>query len=442
MSTTSHDAIRKIGPIVRGAGYDGRCGPIVRFFESVSTTSHGLLELPAERAVVGEAPNVSAVLDGIVGYVERHGAFPPRIRIGNYGFAVGESPEDVASFDGHHETDPALIRRGKAFVVSVSEAAGEAAGEAASSPGGVAAAAGPVPGGGVPGAGGTTASPASPSVVAGRVAVVTGGAQGFGLEIATALADAGAFVFLADLNVEGAKAEADKLNASNGRTCAFGVSVNVADEASVEAMVANVVEQCGGIDLFVSNAGVLRAGSVKELSAKDFSFVTNVNYGGLFLCTKHASRVMALQSRAATQRPAPARYHTDIIQINSKSGLEGSNKNGAYAGSKFGGIGLVQSFAMELVDDNIKVNAVCPGNFFDGPLWSDPEKGLFVQYLSAGKVPGAKTVSDVKRFYESKVPMGRGCTGPDVVKAILYLVDQVYETGQALPVTGGQVMLR
>ena len=84
----------------------------------------------------------------------------------------------------------------------------------------------------------------------------------------------------------------------------------------------------------------------------------------------------------------------------------------------------------------------CPGNFFDGPLWSDPETGLFMQYLRANKVPGATTIQDVRRFYEAKVPMGRGCTSADVVKAILYLVNQEYETGQALPVTGGQVMLK
>ena len=76
-----------------------------------------------------------------------------------------------------------------------------------------------------------------------------------------------------------------------------------------------------------------------------------------------------------------------------------------------------------------------------GPLWSDPERGLFVQYLRAGKVPGATTVDDVRRFYEAKVPMGRGCLPLDVARAITYIVEQAYETGQAVPVTGGQNML-
>jgi sorbitol-6-phosphate 2-dehydrogenase len=264
---------------------------------------------------------------------------------------------------------------------------------------------------------------------------VTGGAQGFGEEIVRRLAASGSLVFVADLNADGAAKLAEGLNAQHGRRCAFAVGVDISKEESVRSMIDFVVRTAGGIDLFVSNAGVLKAGSVKELGAGDFEFVTKVNYIGYFLCTKWASRVMAVQNR-----PSKA-YYTDILQINSKSGLEGSNKNGAYAGSKFGGIGLTQSFALELVTDNIKVNAVCPGNFFDGPLWSDPDRGLFVQYLRTGKVPGARTIEDVKRYYERRVPMGRGCSGADVIKAIYYLVEQKYETGQAVPVTGGQVML-
>ena len=270
---------------------------------------------------------------------------------------------------------------------------------------------------------------------AGKVAVVTGAAQGFGFEIATDLAAQGAWVALADINVDGVTAAAAKINSACGREAAIGVAVNVADIESLKAALEQVTAAFGGVDLFVSNAGVLRAGSVKDLSVKDLDFVTDVNYKGYFLSVQTVAPIMALQHQAA-----PGVWF-DIVQINSKSGLVGSNKNGAYAGSKFGGIGLTQSFALELVEDGIKVNSICPGNFYDGPLWSDPQRGLFKQYLDSGKVPGAKTFADVKKFYEAKVPMRRGCTTPDVMKAVYYLMEQAYETGQAIPVTGGQVML-
>lgn len=272
-------------------------------------------------------------------------------------------------------------------------------------------------------------------VVAGRIAFVTGGAQGFGEEIVRGLAASGATVYVADLNLEGAERLSSELNAAYGRTAAMALAIDVSREDSVAAAFDSVARTTGGLDLVVSNAGVLKAGSVLEQDAASFEFVTRVNYTGFFLVAKHAALLLR------EQRAGAPGYRTDIIQINSKSGLAGSNKNGAYAGSKFGGLGLVQSFALELVEYGIKVNAICPGNFFAGPLWSDPEKGLFVQYLRTGKVPGARTLADVKAYYEAKVPMGRGCEGPDVMRALYYLVEQEYETGQALPVTGGQVML-
>jgi NAD(P)-dependent dehydrogenase (short-subunit alcohol dehydrogenase family)/rhamnose utilization protein RhaD (predicted bifunctional aldolase and dehydrogenase) len=268
----------------------------------------------------------------------------------------------------------------------------------------------------------------------GKVAVVTGAAQGFGYGIAEELAREGAVIVVADLNLEGAQKAADTIRTEYPVSEAFAVAVNVSNEESIAAMVGEVAKRCGGVDLFVSNAGVAKAGSVKTFTLKDWEFVTDINYNGYFLCTKHVASLMAAQT-------ADGGDWLDIVQVNSKSGLEGSNKNGAYAGSKFGGIGLTQSFALELVTDRIKVNSVCPGNYLDGPLWSNPERGLFVQYLNSGKVPGAKTVADVKRYYESKVPMNRGCFPKDVAKAIIYCVEQKYETGQAIPVTGGQVML-
>ncbi|MBR3844661.1 MAG: SDR family NAD(P)-dependent oxidoreductase [Clostridia bacterium] len=264
----------------------------------------------------------------------------------------------------------------------------------------------------------------------GKIAVVTGGAQGFGYGLAEELYREGACVVIADLNEQVGIEAANKL----GERACF-VKVDVSNEESVENLMITTVEKMGGLDLFISNAGVLKAGPIFDMTPKDFEFVTRVNYEGYFLCAKYAAEIMRAQFEADNTL-----WH-DIVQINSKSGLAGSKANSAYAGGKFGGIGLTQSFALELVEYQIKVNAVCPGNFYDGPLWSDPERGLFVQYLNAGKVPGAKTIEDVKEFYLSKSPIKRGCLPTDVAKAVFYCVEQCYETGQAIPVSGGQVML-
>ncbi len=270
---------------------------------------------------------------------------------------------------------------------------------------------------------------------AGKIAIVTGSAQGFGKGIARYLAGEGAAVVIADMNIAGAEKTAAAITEELG-VPAIAVAANVSDEDSVRAMIEKTVLSFGGLDIFVNNAGIVRAGSLEEMTKQNFELVASVNYTAYFLCAKYASAVMKLE------RAASPEYMTDIIEINSKSGLAGSNKNFAYAGSKFGGIGLTQSFALELAPYGIKVNAVCPGNFLEGPLWSDPVKGLFVQYLNAGKVPGAKTVDDVRKFYEAKVPLGRGCRIEDVAKAVLYIISQKYETGQAVPVTGGQEMLK
>ncbi|MEE8441396.1 MAG: SDR family NAD(P)-dependent oxidoreductase, partial [Spirochaetia bacterium] len=176
-----------------------------------------------------------------------------------------------------------------------------------------------------------------------RTAIVTGGAQGFGEGIVRSLHAEGYNVVIADLNVERGTALAAELgsagptprSASNGITF---VETNVADEESVANLLVETVLAYGGCDLFISNAGILKAGGLEEIDSDSFDLVTSVNYKGYFLCAKHASVVMKRQHEYAPY------LHSDIVQINSKSGLEGSNKNFTYAGGKFGGLGLTQSF--------------------------------------------------------------------------------------------------
>lgn len=269
----------------------------------------------------------------------------------------------------------------------------------------------------------------------GKIAIVTGGAKGLGKELALSLAAKGAVAVIADRDIINGERVANEINATYGAKSAMFVYTDVTDDASVKMLINAVACQYGGLDILINNAGIIKAGSIEETTKADFERILSVNYTAYFTCVQNALGIMK------KQREANPCYISDIIEINSKSGLAGSTMNFSYSGSKFGGIGLTQSFALELAPFGIKVNAICPGNLLDGELWSDPENGLFVQFLRAGKVPGAKTVQDVRRFYEKKVPLGRGCEARDVAVAVCYVIEQKYETGQALPVTGGQIML-
>ncbi|HFD38623.1 MAG TPA: sorbitol-6-phosphate dehydrogenase [Anaerolineae bacterium] len=255
-----------------------------------------------------------------------------------------------------------------------------------------------------------------------KIALVTGGAQGLGEAICWRLAREGAHLVVADLNQAGAQAVAAEIAAQTGRR-AIAVGVDVTDEAQVESLIRRAVDEFGRLDILVSNAGVLIAGAVDEFPAEKWRLVIEVNLIGYFLVAKHAVRVMKPQKSGV------------IIQVNSKSGKKGSYKNSAYAASKFGGIGLTQSLALELAKDGIRVNAVCPGNLLDSPLWVN---SLYAQYAQKWGI----TEEEVRQKYIDQVPMKRGCTYDDVTNVIVFLAsDQAsYMTGQAINVTGGQEM--
>ena len=244
-----------------------------------------------------------------------------------------------------------------------------------------------------------------------KIAIVTGGGQGLGAAICERLAVEGCTVIAADIKGTDTK-------------------VDVTNEADVKALFDNAVTRFGRVDLVVANAAILIAEPIDTADAEKWRAVMNVNLFGNFLTLKHACRVMKPKKSGS------------IIQINSKSGKKGSAANSAYAASKFGGIGLVQSVALEMAPHGIRCNAICPGNLLDSPLWTDPAKGLFVQYLKAGKVPGAKNVDDIRKAYVNQVPMKRGCRYDDISNAVVFLASDAsrYITGISLSVTGGQEM--
>jgi sorbitol-6-phosphate 2-dehydrogenase len=262
-----------------------------------------------------------------------------------------------------------------------------------------------------------------------KIAVVTGGAQGLGQAVSQRLAAEGCHVVIADMKEESARTIAAAIVKSSGRN-AIAVRTDVSQEGDVERLFDGAVKEFGRVDIVVANAAILIAEPIAEASAEKWRAVMNVNLFGNFLTMKHACRVMK-----------PRRSGV-IVQINSKSGKKGSAANSAYAATKFGGIGLVQSVALEMAPHGIRCNAICPGNLLDSPLWTDPQNGLFLQYLKAGKVPGAKTIADVRQAYMNQVPMKRGCAYEDVCAALVFLASDAasYLTGISLSVTGGQEM--
>ena len=253
-----------------------------------------------------------------------------------------------------------------------------------------------------------------------QVAVITGGAQGLGEALAHRLDAEGCKVVVADINLESAQKVAASLND------AFAVKVDVSDEQQVEAMVSAAVEKYGRLDLLISNAAILIAKPVTEFPGEQWKKMLDVNLVGYFLCAKAAAKVMIPNGKGS------------IIQINSKSGKKGSSKNSAYAAAKFGGIGLTQSLALELAEFGIRVNAICPGNLLNSPLWNEGPNALFKQYAKNQGI----TEEQVRQKYLNQVPLGRSCEYEDISNVMVFLASDEagYMTGQAINVTGGQEM--
>jgi 3-oxoacyl-[acyl-carrier protein] reductase len=242
----------------------------------------------------------------------------------------------------------------------------------------------------------------------GKVALVTGSAQGIGKSIALVLARDGADCIISDVNLELAEKTAEEIR-STGRK-ALSVRSNVVDAGDVAAMMQAGIDEFGKIDILVNNAGITRDGLLMRMKDEDWDQVLNVNLKGAFLCIRAVSRTM-MKKRSGR-----------IINIASIVGAMGNVGQANYVASKAGLIGLTKTVARELASRGVTCNAVAPG-FIETAM---------TQVLA----------DDVKEKLMAQIPMGRLGSTEDVAHAVRYLAsdDAAYITGQVLHVNGGMYM--
>lgn len=242
----------------------------------------------------------------------------------------------------------------------------------------------------------------------GKVALVTGSAQGIGKAIALLLAEKGADVVVSDINLEKAQETANEIEGKGRRSIAL--KVDVADPNEVEQMVETIIEKFSRIDILVNNAGITRDRLLLRMSPEDWDAVLNVNLKGVFNCTKSVIKYMSKQRSGK------------IVNIASVVGLMGNVGQANYAASKAGVIGFTKTIAREFAQRGININAIAPG---------------YIQTQMTEVLP-----EKVKEELLRLIPMGRLGQPEDVAQAVLFLVSEAssYVTGQVLNVNGGIYM--
>lgn len=243
----------------------------------------------------------------------------------------------------------------------------------------------------------------------GKNAIVTGGAQGIGKDIAQRLAQYGANVAICDIMEDAVKATAEEIAKETG-TSVKGYKVNVGESEEVSGFVKTVNDEFGSIDILVNNAGIARDNLLFRMSDEEFDLVQKVNMYSVFYFCRAVGRIMAKQRGGS------------IINISSVIGVMGNAGQHNYAASKAGVIGLTKSVAKELAGRNVRANAIAPG---------------FIETAMTDTLP-----EEVKKTYISLIPLGRMGTPGDIADVVGFLASDVssYITGQVLLVDGGMIM--
>jgi NAD(P)-dependent dehydrogenase (short-subunit alcohol dehydrogenase family) len=247
----------------------------------------------------------------------------------------------------------------------------------------------------------------------GRVALVTGAANGIGLAIALRLARAGYDIAVADIDAPGAEAAAKQLREGGRRAAA--IRCDVGNREAVFRMASEAARALGDVDLLVNNAGTARLGALVSFVEGDWRELFRVNVDGVFFCCQAVLPGMTARGRG------------NIVNIASWAGKLGAPNFGAYSATKFAVIGLTQALAREMASHGIRVNAVCPGIVAGTPMRKEVER----QGQAFGLPPSSER--------GKTVPLGRLATPEDIANAVAFLAsdEAAYMTGQAINVTGG-----
>jgi NAD(P)-dependent dehydrogenase (short-subunit alcohol dehydrogenase family) len=249
----------------------------------------------------------------------------------------------------------------------------------------------------------------------GKVAVITGAAQGLGREMVRLFAEVGAQVVIADLNVEAAKLTAADIEAKGGTAAAFGV--NVAEALSVEALFAAIDSRFGPVDILVNNAAYRGKAEFFDMSVEQWDAMQQVTLRGSFLCAREAIRRMRARGRGGS-----------IVNISSVSAVHPTlwGVNAHYDAAKAGLDALTRSLASEFASDGIRVNSLLPGG-----MNSEGGRNISGSYEIRGPMIGA-----------GRVALGRMADPMEVAQVALFLASPAasYVTGQLLAADGGYMV--